>query len=140
MYYTVRRVSIWSAVRMAVTLGWLIALGPALLIAWLAVRALETAQQALNRVQNIEVGAFGQTLASFDMLGVLGLQQAATTTNQLTANTNATFLTFVVAFLVIGTLMCVITAVLLALAYNLLASLGGGLRLELRPDGHSSRE
>jgi hypothetical protein len=132
--YRVRRISLFSLLRMSLALGWLVALGPALCLAALGVRALQAAGAALGKVENIEVGAFGQTLARIDLLQTLGLSSAAETTGQLTANAGATFVTFALVLVLVGALLLAVGALLFGLGYNLLAWLGGGVEVELRQE------
>lgn len=132
--YRVRRISLFSLLRMSLALGWLVALGPALCLAALAVRTIQAAGAALGKVQNVEVGAFGQTLARIDLLQTLGLADAAQTTGQLTANLGATFVTFTLLLVAAGAILIALGALLFGLGYNLLAWVGGGVEIELRAE------
>ncbi|GAB4212013.1 MAG: hypothetical protein OHK0022_47290 [Roseiflexaceae bacterium] len=130
--YRVRRVSLGSLLRMSLTLGWLVALGPALCISALAVRALQAVSQSLRQVENIEVGAFGQTLATINVLQTLGLSDTASTVAGLTDAAGSTFLTLTLLLVLAGSALLVLAALLVGLGYNLIARLGGGVAIDLQ--------
>ena len=83
MRYTVKRVSLRSALRLGFLLGGLVSLPPALLGAGIAVVALKTVNQALAQVTPITLSLLGQDLAQIDLLAALGLRLTAQTVGGL---------------------------------------------------------
>ena len=132
MRYTIRGISVGSALRLGITLGWIVVLGPALGLAGIAVLLLNRLSQALSQITPFSFNLLGQELARIDVLDLLKLQYAAHTVGQAAAHAQATFLGLAGLLLLTGTLLMVIGALVFALAYNLIGQLGWGLRVELR--------
>lgn len=132
MRYTVRRVSLGSAVRVGLALGWLVALCPALCLAGVAVQALRRVSAALGQIRAFDIGVLGQTIATIDLVSLLGLTGAAQTTAQLTSRLGVTFGLLTLALTLVGAAVFLGAALLFCLGYNLLARITGGLELELR--------
>jgi Transmembrane domain of unknown function (DUF3566) len=131
MRYSIRRISLGSALRMSLLLGWAVALCPALCMAGLAVQALRTLSRALAQVQTLDISVLGQKIATVDLLALLQLRGAADTVDRLTAGLLGIFLLVTLALLVVGSVMFVAAGLLVSVAYNLLAPLAGGLEVEL---------
>lgn len=132
MRYTIHRISPGSAVRVGCVVGCLVALFPALFLAGLAVQALQSVNQVLARAEPIEISMMGRDLARIDILELLNLSGTAQTVNGLVQQTPLTFALLAAALLVAGTLFFVFIVLLVSLCYNLLASKGWGLEVELR--------
>jgi Transmembrane domain of unknown function (DUF3566) len=130
--YAIRRVSPWSALKFGLLLGWLAALLPAAGIAALAVVALQGASNAFGQVQTYEINVLGQSVASIDLLELLGLADEAGRVGDLAALGWGLFGSLTLVLTLIGGAMAAITALLLTLCYNLLAGLTGGITVELR--------
>lgn len=139
MRYTIRRISIRSALKIGLLLGWLLALLPALAIAWLAMIALQGASGLLSQVQTYEISVLGQSIATLDFLELLGLADLAGRIDGLAALGWGLFATLTAGLTVLGGAMVAITAVLFSLGYNLLAALAAGLIVELEPRSSGER-
>ena len=132
MRYTIRRISVGSALRSALLLGWLVALCPALCLAGVAVQVLRRVSTALGQIKAFDIAVLGQTLATIDLVALLGLSDAAQTTAQLTSRLGVTFALFALVLTLVGALVLAGAALLVSLGYNLLAGLVGGIEVELR--------
>lgn len=137
MLYTVRRISLRSALRVGLVLGWLVALLPAAGLAALGVLAVQQASAALGQMSPYELSFLGQTVAQLDPLAFLGLADTAASLERTAERPWALFALLTAGLTVVGGLGVALTAVLFSLCYNLVAAVGGGLRLELRagPEG-----
>ena len=80
--------------RMSLTLGWLVALCPAMCLAGLAVQILRILGRALAQVQTLDITVLGQHIATVDPLALLQLRSAADAIDRLTAGVLGTFLLF----------------------------------------------
>ncbi len=134
MHYTIRRIDLGSTARLGCLLGWLAALPPALCVAGLSVLLLERLAQALAQIKPIILNVFGQELARIDLLQVLHLQSFAVMLAVYVGETLVTFVLLAAVLALGGGLILMVTAVLVGLTYNLVASLGGGLTVELRAE------
>jgi hypothetical protein len=139
MSYTVRRISLLSALRVGLLLGWLVALLPAAGLAGLFVLAVQQASAAFGQVNPYELSFLGQTVASLDPLALLGLTDTASNLNSMAEQAGALFGTLTVGLTVVGGLGVALTTLLFCLCYNLIAAIGGGLRVELS-DARAVRE
>ena len=131
MSYTVRRVSLRSALRLGLLLGWLVALIPAAAAAGLCVLAVQQVSGALGQVNPYELEVFGQTVVSLDPLVLLGLADTAQNLNTLAAGGWGLFATMTVGLTLAGGLGVALTILLVCWCYNLIAAVGGGLQVEL---------
>jgi|HigsolmetaAR202D_1030399.scaffolds.fasta_scaffold29567_2 hypothetical protein len=132
MRYTIRGISLGSAVRVGCALGWLVALGPALCIAVLLFQVLVRVNQALTRVEPLQIEVFGQQLAQVDFLALLQIRDAAQTVSQLAAAGTTTFLLLLLAMTAVGAAVLMLIVVLFSIGYNILAAIGGGLEVDLQ--------
>ena len=131
MRYTIRRISVGSALRSALLLGWLVALCPALCLAGVAIQALRRLSTALGQIKSYEISVLGQKIADLDLVSLLGLTGAAQTTAQLTSRIGVTFGLIVLGLTLAGAAVFVGGALLFSVGYNLLARWVGGLEVEL---------
>jgi hypothetical protein len=131
MRYTIRRVSIGSAVKIGLALGWLVALCPALCLAGVAVQVLRRVSAALGQIRSFDIALLGQTIATIDLVSLLGLNSAAQTTAQLTSRIGVTFGIFTLVLTLVGAAVFLGAALLFSVGYNLLARLVGGIDVEL---------
>ncbi len=131
MRYTIRRVSIGSAVKIALALGWLVALCPALCLAGVAVQVLRRVSAALGQIRSYDIALLGRTIATIDLVSLLGLSSAAQTTTQLTSRIGVTFGMFTLVLTLVGAAVFLGVALLFCIGYNLLARLVGGIKVEL---------
>ncbi len=132
MMYTVRRISLRSALRVGLVLGWLVALLPAAGLAGLGVLAIQQANNALGQMSPYELSFLGQTVARLDPLALLGLTDTAASLQRAAERPWALFGLLAAGLTVVGGLGVALTTVLFSLCYNLIAAIGGGLRVELR--------
>jgi hypothetical protein len=132
MFYRVQRISLGSALRLGLLLGWLMALLPALGLSWLAVQLVAGASALLGQMTPYELSLLGQSVASLDPLRFLGLAETAAQVGALAELGGMLFVLLALALTLLGGLGVALTAVLGALLYNLIAAMGGGLKLELR--------
>lgn len=133
MRYSIRRIAPGSALRVGCTLGWIIALGPALLIAFVAVQALQKLNEALVNVESFNIEVFGQSIASIDILSILNMSDTAQTVSQLSASIGATFVGLLLLLTLVGAVIVMLVMLIFSMGYNLLAMIGGGLEVDLEP-------
>lgn len=133
MRYSIRRISPGSALRVGCTLGWIIAVGPALLIAFVAIKALQKVNEALVNVETINIEVFGQSIASLDILSMLNMSDTAQTVSQLSASIGVTFVGLLLLLTAVGAVMVMLVMLIFSMGYNLLAMIGGGLEVDLEP-------
>jgi hypothetical protein len=129
--YTIKRISLGSALRVGLALGWLIALFPSLTLAWLALAALRRINEALGQVAPYELSVLGQTIARLDLLQMLGLTELVQSVARLAGGGWATFFTLAAILTLAGAAIVVVTLLAFCLCYNLLAAAIGGIALEL---------
>lgn len=132
MRYTIRRIAPLSALKIGLLLGWILALLPSAALAWAAIIALQGAAEAFAQVQTYDISVLGQSIASIDLLALLGLADEAGRVNDLAALGWGLFGTLTLALTILGGAMVAVTAVIFSLCYNLLAAVAGGLTVELR--------
>jgi len=132
MRYTIKRITLGSALKVGLLLGWLVALLPAMGLAALAVLSLQGVSNAFGQVQTYDINVLGQSVASIDLLGLLGLSDEASRVGDLAALGWGLFGTLTLALTLLGGLMVALTTLLVSLCYNLLAAVVGGLTVELR--------
>jgi hypothetical protein len=140
MRYTIRRISLGSAARVGLALGWLVALCPALCLAGVAVQVLRRVSTALGQIRSFDISVLGQTIATIDLVSLLGLGGAAQTTAQLTSRIGVTFGIFTLVLVLAGAAVLLGIAILFSAGYNLLAGLVGGVEIELRPQDVEARQ
>jgi hypothetical protein len=112
--------------------GWLVALCPALCLAVVAIQALQRINQAFQRIEPLDISVLGQPVARIDFLDILRLSGAAQTVARLSGNLQLTFLLLLLVLTVVGAGILAGALLLFTGGYNLLASLGGGLEVDLR--------
>ncbi len=131
MNYTIRRVSLRSALRVGLALGWVVALVPAVPSALLATAALEALAGLLASVQPYEVSFLGQQVASIDPIDIAGLRPLAEWSAGLADLGGALFWLLLALITLGGALLVLVGTVLACLLYNLLAAVSGGLQVQL---------
>ena len=131
MRYTIRRIGPGPALRVGCAVGWLVALCPALCLALAAVQALQRVNQALARIEPLDINILGQPIARIDFLELLRLNTTAQTVGQLATNLVSTFALTALALTLIGGVLTAAALLLFSAGYNLLASFTGGLEIEL---------
>ncbi|HMQ33088.1 MAG TPA: hypothetical protein PKD53_20320 [Chloroflexaceae bacterium] len=131
MLYTVRKISLRSALRVGLVLGWLVALLPAAGLAGLCVLAIQQASAAFGQMSPYELSFLGQTVASLDPLAFLGLADTAASLRSMADRAGALFALLTAGLTIVGGLGVALTTLLFSLCYNLIAAVGGGLRVEL---------
>jgi hypothetical protein len=132
MRYTIKRVSLGSALKIGLLLGWIVALLPALVLAALVMTGVQRVAAATEQVQTYEIELLGQPIASIDLLALLGLDDESSRLQELAAQGWGLFSSLALLFVLVGGAMAAATALLVCLCYNLLAALAGGLIVELR--------
>jgi hypothetical protein len=133
MRYTIRRIAPGTALRVGCALGWLVALCPALGLAWLAAQLIQRLSQALAQIEPLEIALLGQPIARIDLLEILRLSTVAQVLDRLAANLPMTFLMIAFVLMLLGAAALAVAVLLFSVGYNLLARLGGGLEVELLP-------
>ncbi len=131
MEYTVRRVGVSSAARLGCLIGWLVALGPALVLALLALVVLRWLDQTLGQVRPITLNLLGRDVLRIDLLEELGLLPLTQTIGPWVDDPTFTVLFLTVLLALIGGAVWTATLVLASLVYNLAARLGWGLAVDL---------
>lgn len=132
MTYTIRGVSLRSALQVGLLLGWLVALIPAAAAAGLCVAVVQQASAAFGQVAPYELSLLGQTVASFDPVSVLGLADTVAGVTALAEQPWALFGALTLGLTLAGGLAIMAISLLFTLCYNLIGALGGGLRVDLR--------
>ena len=125
MRYTIRRIAPWSALRVGCAVGWLVALCPALCLTVVAI-------QALQGIQPLDISVLGQPIARIDFLEILRLNGAAQTVSRLAGGLPLTFLLLLLLLTLVGAAMLAGALLLFSGGYNVLASVGGGLEVDLQ--------
>lgn len=133
MVYRVRRIGLGSALRVGLLLGWLVALLPAAGAAALCVAAVQQVSTVFGQVAPYEISFLGQPVASLDFLELLGLSNTAANVSDLAGRGSGLFWTLALGLTLVGGLGAALTLVLVCLVYNLIAGVGGGLKVELAP-------
>jgi hypothetical protein len=131
MRYTLRRIAPGSALRVGCAVGWLVALCPALCLALVAVQILQRINQALVRIEPLDIAVLGQPIARIDFLELLRLSAAAQTIAQLAGSLPTTFTLAALLLTAVGAVLVAAALLLFSAGYNVLASLAGGLVVEL---------
>ena len=132
MRYTIGRIAPWSALRVGCAVGWLVALCPALCLTVVVIQALQRINQAFQRIEPLDISVLGQPVARIDFLEILRLSGSAQTVARLAGNLQLTFLLLLLLLTVAGAAILAGALLLFSGGYNLLASLGGGLEVELQ--------
>lgn len=133
MQYYMRRVSLGSVGRLGCFLGWLAVLPPSLLLAWLVVFMAQSVHQAFAQIKPLNMSLLGQQVLHLDFLQLLQLQALAEMAATLAQNPVLTFVSIAFLAVLIGGLLWMLIALMIGLVYNLIASAGWGLALELEP-------
>jgi hypothetical protein len=120
-------------------IGWLVALCPALCLAVVAIQALQRVNQAFQRIEPLDISVLGQTVARIDFLEILRLSDSAQTVARLSGNLLFTFLLLLLFLTVVGAGLLAGALLLFSGGYNLLASLGGGLEVDLQEAEHQNQ-
>ncbi len=131
MQYYLRRVSLGSVGRLGCFLGWLAVLPPSLLLAWFVVFVAQTIHQAFAQIKPLDASLLGQQVLHLDFLQVLQLQALAEIVATLAQNPVLTFVSTAFLAVLIGGLLWMLIALMIGLVYNLIASVGWGLVLEV---------
>jgi hypothetical protein len=131
MDYTIRRISLRSALRVGAALGWIVALIPALPLALLLSLAVDALAGLFAPVQPYDLNFLGQTVATLDLLGAVGLRPLAEWLAGLADLGAALFWLLLGLITVGGAVLVMAGSVLACLLYNMLASVAGGLRVQL---------
>lgn len=131
MDYTIRRISLGSALRVGLVLGWVIALIPALPLALLLSLAVDALAGLFAPVQPYDLNFLGQTVATLDLLGAVGLRPLAEWLAGLADLGGALFWLLLGLITVGGAVLVMLGIVLACLLYNMLAAVAGGLRVRL---------
>ena len=132
MRYKIRRIAPGSALRVGCAVGWLVALCPALCLTVVAIQALQRINQAFQRIEPLDISVLGQSIARIDFLEILRLNGAAQIVSQLTGSLLLTFLLLLLLLTLAGAAVLAAVSLLFSGGYNILASAGGGLEVELQ--------
>ncbi|MGH2621681.1 MAG: hypothetical protein ACRDHG_14100 [Anaerolineales bacterium] len=132
MRYTIRRIGLTSVARLGCLLSGLAVLPPALCLAGITVAALERIQEALQQIEPLTLTLLGQELVRIDLLDALRLQPVANQLAELAQDPFMTFRSLTLILVLTGAVLATLSAVLIAVAYNLFARTGWGLAVELR--------
>ena len=131
MHYRLRRIAPASALRVGCLVGWLVALGPALCMSIVLVQVLRRIDQAVARIEPLDINVLGQPIARIDFLDLLRLSDTASALDRLTSNSTTTFLLALLLLTLVGALLIAVALLLFSVGYNALAALTGGLEFEL---------
>jgi hypothetical protein len=130
--YTIRRIAPGSALRVGCAVGWLVALCPALCLTVVAIQALQRINQAFQRIEPLDISVLGQPVARIDFLEILRLNGTAQIVSRLAGGLPLTFLLLLVLLTLAGAAILAGALLLFSGGYNVLASAGGGLEVELQ--------
>jgi hypothetical protein len=131
MRYTLRRIAPGAALRVGCAVGWLVALCPALCLALAAVQILQRLNQALVRIEPLDISVLGQPIARIDFLELLRLSAAAQAVARLASSLPTTFAIAALLLTVVGAVLVAAALLLFSVGYNVLSSIAGGLEVEL---------
>jgi hypothetical protein len=109
-----------------------VALCPALCLTIVAIQALQRVNQAFQRIEPLDISLLGQPIARIDFLEILRLSGSAETVAQLSGNLQLTFVLLLLLLTIAGAAILAGALLLFSGGYNLLASLGGGLEVDLQ--------
>ena len=132
MRYTIRRIGLTSVARLGCLLSGLAVFPPALFLAGLTVAALQRIHEALQQIEPLTLSLLGQELVRIDLLDALRLQPVASRVAELAQGPVLAFRSLTLILVLTGAGLATLSAVLIAVAYNLLARAGWGLAVELR--------
>ena len=132
MRYTIRRIGLTSVARLGCLLSGLAVFPPALFLAGLTVAAIQRIHAALQQIEPLTLTLLGQELVRIDLLDALRLQPVASRVAELAQGPVLAFRSLTLILVLTGAGLATLSAVLIALAYNLLARAGWGLAVELR--------
>ena len=132
MRYTIRRIAPGSALRVGCAVGWLVALCPALCLTVVAIQALQRINQAFQQIEPLDISVLGQPIARIDFLEILRLNGAAQVVSRLAGGLPLTFLLLLLLLTLAGAAVLAGVSLLFSGGYNVLASVGGGLEVELQ--------
>jgi hypothetical protein len=131
--YRVQRISLLSALKVGLIVGWLLALVPALFLAWLITRFLVRVYGAVSRIQPIDIDVLGRNLAHIDPIALVGQSENVRLLGDLAASPTATTLMITVVLTLLGAFLGLVAMLMFGAGYNLLAKVAGGLEVELQP-------
>ncbi len=132
MRYTIRRIGLTSVARLGCLLSGLAALPPALCVAGLAVTAIRRVHAAIQQIEPLTLSLLGQDLIRIDLLDALRLQPVADRVADLAQAPLLAFRSLALILVLGGAVLATLSAVLMAIAYNLFARGGWGLAVELK--------
>ena len=131
MRYTIRRIGLTSVGRLGCLLSGLAALPPALCVAGLTVAAIQRIHEALQQIEPLTLTLLGQELVRIDLLDALRIQPVADRVAELAQGPFLAFRSLTLILVLTGAVLATLSAVLIAVAYNLFARAGWGLAVEL---------
>ena len=132
MRYTIRRIGLTSVARLGCLLSGLAVFPPALFLAGLTVAAVQRIHEALQQIEPLTLTLLGQELVRIDLLDALRLQPVASRVAEVAQGPVLAFRSLTLILVLTGAGLATLSAVLIAVAYNLLARAGWGLAVELR--------
>jgi hypothetical protein len=131
--YSIQRITLTSAFKVGLTLGWVIALMPALVVAWLVTQVVARVYATVSGIQPFNITVLGQNVANIDPISILGQTNNVQTLTNLATNQAFTFIAVTLIVTIIGAILVLLCALLFCGGYNVLARLTGGFQLELKP-------
>lgn len=136
MIVTIRRVSLASLAKFGCLLGAIAAFLPSLLCGLLGLGLAGLLHRWLEGWEEVDITLLGTEVARFDLVRMLGLNELLELLRLVSAASAAALILAVVILAVIGGIFLALIVSLVGLAYNLLASVSGGLAFEM----HALRE
>jgi len=118
--------------RLGCLLSGLAVFPPALCVAAFTVAALRRIHEALGQVEPLTLSLLGQELVRIDLLEALRLQAVADRVAELAQVPFITFRSLTLLLVLAGAVLATLSAILMAVAYNLVGRAGWGLAVELR--------
>jgi hypothetical protein len=136
MMVTIRRVSLASLAKFGCLLGAVAAFLPSLLCGLLGLGLAGLLHRWLEGWEEVDITLLGTEVARFDLVHMLGLNELLELLRLLTAASAPALILAVLILAVMGGIVLALIISLVGLAYNLLASVSGGLAFEM----HALRE
>jgi hypothetical protein len=137
MKMSVRRIGLASLGKMGCLLGIVAAFVPSLLCGLVATGAAVTLRRWLESWQEaairLDLPLIGEQLFSFDLVGLLSLEELLSFLDAVTAASFVTLALIVLALALASGLFLAAIVMLVGLAYNLLAPTTGGVVVEMKP-------
>jgi hypothetical protein len=129
--YRVRRIGLGSLSKFGCVLGGLVSLLPSLIVGWAGTLLVGGLRRLLESWQGAGIHVLGQEIR-IDFVSLLGLEPLLRTVQEIDSLSWAIVLLFAILTSLLGGLVFLVMGNLLGWVYNFIATVSGGLEVELR--------